>query len=248
MITRLRPEGRRRQDDARVQPRGRDRPARPADRPDRRQPPVRRPAGAAQGAGRRAVDPRPADRPDRRSRTSPDVLWRDPSGIDILLAPPRVEMAEMVTARDLDKVLSLLRRVYEVVDRRHAVGRQRHQPRVPRPVGHDPRDRHLRLDDDPQHDGHGRRVPDDRLPAHEGPLPRQPRRLLGRHRPRRPRSGRSAACRSTASSRTARSSSSPTTRASRSSSRTRRPRSARTSCGSRPSCVGPAPPPRRARR
>ena len=41
-----------------------------------------------------------------------DVLWRDPSGIDILLAPPRVEMAEMVTGRDLDKILSLLRRVY----------------------------------------------------------------------------------------------------------------------------------------
>ena len=41
-----------------------------------------------------------------------DVLWRDPSGIDILLAPPRVEMAEMVTSRDIDKVLSLLRRVY----------------------------------------------------------------------------------------------------------------------------------------
>jgi len=44
-----------------------------------------------------------------------DVLWRDPSGIDILLAPPRIEMAEMVTVRDLEKVLSLLRRVYEVV-------------------------------------------------------------------------------------------------------------------------------------
>lgn len=44
-----------------------------------------------------------------------DVLWRDPSGIDILMAPPRVEMAEMVTVRDLEKVLSLLRRVYEVV-------------------------------------------------------------------------------------------------------------------------------------
>jgi pilus assembly protein CpaE len=44
-----------------------------------------------------------------------DVLWRDPSGIDILLAPPRVEMAEMVTARDVDKVLSLLRRVYEAI-------------------------------------------------------------------------------------------------------------------------------------
>ena len=49
-----------------------------------------------------------------------DVLWRDPSGIDILLAPPRVEMAEMVTVRDLEKTLSLLRRVYEVGDRRHA--------------------------------------------------------------------------------------------------------------------------------
>jgi pilus assembly protein CpaE len=44
-----------------------------------------------------------------------DVLWRDPSGIDILLAPPRIEMAEMVTMRDLEKVISLLRRVYEVV-------------------------------------------------------------------------------------------------------------------------------------
>ncbi len=44
-----------------------------------------------------------------------DVLWRDPSGIDILLAPPRVEMAEMVTTRDVEKLLSLLRRVYNVV-------------------------------------------------------------------------------------------------------------------------------------
>jgi pilus assembly protein CpaE len=44
-----------------------------------------------------------------------DVLWRDPSGIDILLAPPRVELAEMVNVRDLEKTMSLLRRVYEVV-------------------------------------------------------------------------------------------------------------------------------------
>jgi pilus assembly protein CpaE len=44
-----------------------------------------------------------------------DVLWRDPSGIDILLAPPRVEMAEMVTGRDIDKILSLLRRVYNAI-------------------------------------------------------------------------------------------------------------------------------------
>jgi pilus assembly protein CpaE len=44
-----------------------------------------------------------------------DVLWRDPSGIDILLAPPRIEMAEMVTTRDVDKVLSLLGRLYDAV-------------------------------------------------------------------------------------------------------------------------------------
>src|SRR4029450_3983413 len=35
--------------------------------------------------------------------------------VDILLAPPRVEMAEMITARDIDKVLSLLRRVYGAI-------------------------------------------------------------------------------------------------------------------------------------
>ncbi len=44
-----------------------------------------------------------------------DVLWRDPSGIDILLAPPRIEMAEMVSTRDIEKVLSLLRRVYKMI-------------------------------------------------------------------------------------------------------------------------------------
>ncbi len=44
-----------------------------------------------------------------------DVLWRDPSGIDILLAPPRIEMAEMVTVRDVDKALSILRRIYGAV-------------------------------------------------------------------------------------------------------------------------------------
>ena len=53
---------------------------------------------------------------DRISETDLEqVLWRDPSGIDILLAPPRVEMAEMVTVRDMEKTLSLLKRVYNVV-------------------------------------------------------------------------------------------------------------------------------------
>ena len=44
-----------------------------------------------------------------------DVVWHDPSGIDVLLAPPRIEMAEMLTPRDVDKVLSLLRRVYGAI-------------------------------------------------------------------------------------------------------------------------------------
>ena len=43
------------------------------------------------------------------------VLWRDPSGIDLLLAPPRVEQAEMITSRDVEKIVSLLRRIYNVV-------------------------------------------------------------------------------------------------------------------------------------
>jgi pilus assembly protein CpaE len=55
----------------------------------------------------------PTDRISESDLT--DVLWRDPSGIDILLAPPRIEMAEMITVRDIDKVLSLLRRVYTAI-------------------------------------------------------------------------------------------------------------------------------------
>lgn len=52
-----------------------------------------------------------------------DIMWRDPSGIDILLAPPRVEMAEMVTTRDIEKVLSILRQLYEfvIIDTRAAL-------------------------------------------------------------------------------------------------------------------------------
>jgi pilus assembly protein CpaE len=43
------------------------------------------------------------------------VLWRDPSGVDILLAPPRVEMAEMISASDIEKALSFLRRLYDAI-------------------------------------------------------------------------------------------------------------------------------------
>lgn len=50
-----------------------------------------------------------------REQDLAEVTWRDPSGIDILLAPPRVEMAEMVTSTDIDKALSLLRQLYDFV-------------------------------------------------------------------------------------------------------------------------------------
>jgi len=79
--------------------------------------------GSLQFGDLRALLKVPADAPsildlptDRIAESDlQDVLWRDPSGIDILLAPPRIEMAEMVTTRDLDKVLSLLRRVYQAI-------------------------------------------------------------------------------------------------------------------------------------
>jgi pilus assembly protein CpaE len=53
---------------------------------------------------------------DRISETDlADVLWRGPAEVDILLAPPRIEMAEMVLIRDLEKTLSLMRRLYDLV-------------------------------------------------------------------------------------------------------------------------------------
>ena len=72
-----------------------------------------------------AVAPSLVNLPTDRIRDSDlaEVVWRDPSGIDILLAPPRVEMAEMITTRDIEKVLSLLRQLYEfvVIDTRAAL-------------------------------------------------------------------------------------------------------------------------------
>jgi pilus assembly protein CpaE len=44
-----------------------------------------------------------------------DVLWRGPADVDVLLAPPRIEMAEMVLIRDVEKTLSLMRRLYDIV-------------------------------------------------------------------------------------------------------------------------------------
>lgn len=44
-----------------------------------------------------------------------ETMRRGPAGVDILFAPPRLEMADTVTARDLDKILDLLRRSYRAV-------------------------------------------------------------------------------------------------------------------------------------
>ena len=44
-----------------------------------------------------------------------EVMYRDKSGVEVLFAPPRIEMAEMVTARDLERLISLMRKVYNVV-------------------------------------------------------------------------------------------------------------------------------------
>jgi pilus assembly protein CpaE len=72
-----------------------------------------------------AVAPSIVNLPTDRIRESDlaDVVWKDPSGIDILLAPPRVEMAEMVTTRDIEKALGIIRKLYEfvVVDTRAAL-------------------------------------------------------------------------------------------------------------------------------
>ena len=71
------------------------------------------------------VAPSVLDLPTDRVREQDlaEVTWRDPAGIDILLAPPRVEMAEMVTTTDIEKALSLLRQLYDfvIVDTRAAL-------------------------------------------------------------------------------------------------------------------------------
>ena len=62
-------------------------------------------------------EPSICDLPTDCVRTSDlaQTMRRGPAGVEILFAPPRLEMADMVTARDLDKILDLLRRTYQAV-------------------------------------------------------------------------------------------------------------------------------------
>lgn len=44
-----------------------------------------------------------------------EVMYRDKSGLEVLFAPPRMELAETITAKELERLLALMRRVYHVV-------------------------------------------------------------------------------------------------------------------------------------
>ena len=167
-----------------------------------------------------------------------DVLWRDPSGIDILLAPPRIEMAEMVTPRDVEKVLSLLRRVYGaiVIDMSSYLNDVNlafldASDTIVEIVTYDSTTIHntVAIADTFRAIGY---------PATKVRYLVNRADSAGRHRYAARWSGRSAASRSTGSCRTGGSSCSRTTRACRSCSPTPTRPSARTSRGWRPSCSG----------
>jgi pilus assembly protein CpaE len=44
-----------------------------------------------------------------------ETLLSDPSGVDLLLAPPRPEMAELVSPRDLEAIIDRLHRTYQAI-------------------------------------------------------------------------------------------------------------------------------------
>ena len=118
MIIAVRPKGGVGRTTHRLQP-GRGPGRRSSGLPGRRLTAVQRPARPAAGPGRCAIIVNlPTDR--IREADVADVAWRDPSGIDILLAPPRVEMAEMVTVRDLEKVALAPAPALRVRGHRHA--------------------------------------------------------------------------------------------------------------------------------
>ena len=113
----LRRQGRRRHDDDRDQRGDRAPPrARAAGLPGRRQPAVRRPP--------RLPRPRPRPQEHRRRRERArridadllrGVMVKHDSGIDLLLAPPSPETAELVTAEHMATIIELLRGMYDYV-------------------------------------------------------------------------------------------------------------------------------------
>lgn len=51
----------------------------------------------------------------RRQSDLAATMYRDTSGVDILLAPPRLEMADLITVRDLEEILDIARRTYQAI-------------------------------------------------------------------------------------------------------------------------------------
>ena len=70
--------------------------------------------GAAARHRRGALD-RPTAEAHIQRADLEQVMYRDKSGVEVLFAPPRIEMAEMVTPRDIERLLSLMRKIYNVV-------------------------------------------------------------------------------------------------------------------------------------
>lgn len=43
------------------------------------------------------------------------LLWQEPAGVDVLLAPPRMEQAEMIMLADIRRAMGMLRRAHDVL-------------------------------------------------------------------------------------------------------------------------------------
>lgn len=50
-----------------------------------------------------------------RSSDLVELMVRGPADVEVLLAPPRLEQAELITTRDIEKILGMLRRTYHAV-------------------------------------------------------------------------------------------------------------------------------------
>lgn len=59
-----------------------------------------------------------------RSSDLVELMAPGPAGVDVLLAPPRLEQVELITTSDLDKIMGMLRRTYHavVVDTPNSLG------------------------------------------------------------------------------------------------------------------------------
>ena len=92
-------------------------------------------------------------------------MHHDASGVDILLAPPRLEMADLVSVRDIEEILQVARRAYQaiVIDTPSALNEN--DAGDARPLRRHPPGAHARVRRAGQHARRGRGVHRDRLPA-----------------------------------------------------------------------------------